>query len=137
MEKMAHLFFVKTPGKIRLTAYLPIFLILLVGLFLRLYKIRDYVIFLGDEGRDALVVYNILHGDLTLLGPTSSVGGFFLGPIYYYFMAPFLWLSNFDPVGPSVMVALFGVATIFLLYRMGLEFFGMKAAVISSFLYAI
>jgi len=40
--------------------------------------------FLGDEGRDVLIVYNILHGKLTLLGPTASVGGFFLGPIYYY-----------------------------------------------------
>ncbi|MEK9176282.1 MAG: hypothetical protein AAB520_02445, partial [Patescibacteria group bacterium] len=67
--------------------------IILLGAFLRLYKIKDYIVFLGDEGRDALVVYNILHGNLTLLGPTSAVGGFLLGPIYYYFMAPFLYLS--------------------------------------------
>lgn len=138
MEKMAHLFSLKTSGKIRLTKeHLPILLILLIGLFLRTYKIRDYVIFLGDEGRDVLVVYNILHGDLTLLGPTSSVGGFFLGPIYYYFMAPFLWLSKYDPVGPSVMVALFGVATIYLVYKLGSKFFGIKAGLIASFLYAI
>ncbi|MBI1982345.1 MAG: hypothetical protein HYS68_02065, partial [Candidatus Levybacteria bacterium] len=71
--------------------------ILLVAAFLRLYKISDYMTFLGDEGRDALVVYGILHGKFTLLGPTASVGGFFLGPIYYYFMAPFLWLFNYDP----------------------------------------
>lgn len=138
MEKMAHLISLKTSGKIRLTReHLPILSILLIGLFLRIYKIRDYVIFLGDEGRDVLVVYNILHGDLTLLGPTSSVGGFFLGPIYYYFMAPFLWLSKYDPVGPSVMVALFGVATIYLVYKLGSDFFGIKAGLIASFLYAI
>ena len=83
-------------------------LILLVAAFMRLYRIQDYMTFLGDEGRDVLVVYNILHGHLTLLGPTSSVGGFFLGPIYYYFMAPFLWLFNYNPVGPAVMVAFFG-----------------------------
>ena len=64
-------------------------LILLFSAFLRLYKIEDYMTFLGDQGRDVLIVYNILHGHLTLLGPTSSVGGFFLGPFYYYFMAPF------------------------------------------------
>lgn len=138
MEKMAHFFSLKTSGKIRLTReHLPILSILLIGLFLRIYKIRDYVIFLGDEGRDVLVVYNILHGDLTLLGPTSSVGGFFLGPIYYYFMAPFLWLSKYDPVGPSVMVALFGVATIYLVYKLGSEFFGRYAGLTASFLYAI
>src|SRR5213080_2576723 len=87
-------------------------LILVFAAFLRLYRIADYMTFLGDEGRDVLVVYNILHGHLTLLGPTSSVGGFFTGPVYYYFMAPFLWLFNYDPVGPAVMVALFGIITV-------------------------
>ncbi len=138
MEKMAYLLSFKFTEKIRLRKeYLPILGVLFIGLFLRTYKIRDYVVFLGDEGRDVLAAYNILHGDLTLLGPTSSVGGFFLGPIYYYFMAPFLWLSNNDPVGPSVGVALFGVATIYLVYKLCSEFFGMKAGLIASFLYAI
>jgi len=91
--------------------------ILVFAAFLRLYRIQDYMTFLGDEGRDVLVVYNILHGKLTLLGPTASVGGFFLGPIYYYFMAPFLLIFNYNPVGPAVMVALFGIATVWLVYK--------------------
>lgn len=111
--------------------------ILLLSAFLRLYKIEDYMTFLGDEGRDVLVVYGILHGKLTLLGPTASVGGFFLGPIYYYFMTPFLWLFDYNPVGPAVMVALFGIATVWLIYKVGNEFFGSKAAIIAAFLYTI
>jgi 4-amino-4-deoxy-L-arabinose transferase-like glycosyltransferase len=93
--------------------------------------------FLGDEGRDVLVVYNILHGHLTLLGPTSSVGGFFLGPIYYYFMTPFLWLFNYDPVGPAVMVALFGIATVWLIYIVGKDFFNAKVGLMAALIYAI
>ena len=93
--------------------------------------------FLGDEGRDVLVVYNILHGKLTLLGPTSSVGGFFLGPIYYYFMAPFLWLFNYNPVGPAVMVALFGVATVWLIYKFCSDLFNKRVGLIAALLYAI
>jgi 4-amino-4-deoxy-L-arabinose transferase-like glycosyltransferase len=93
--------------------------------------------FLGDEGRDVLVVYNILHGHLTLLGPTSSVGGFFLGPIYYYFMVPFLWIFNYNPVGPAVMVALFGVATVWLVYIVGKDLFNAKVGLIAALLYAI
>ncbi|OGH08312.1 MAG: hypothetical protein A2171_03005 [Candidatus Levybacteria bacterium RBG_13_35_9] len=93
--------------------------------------------FLGDEGRDVLVVYNILHGKLTLLGPTSSVGGFFLGPIYYYFMAPFLLLFNYNPVGPAVMVALIGIVTVFLLYKICREFFNTRVAIFAAALYAI
>ena len=112
-------------------------LILILAAFLRLYKIADYMTFLGDEGRDVLVAYNILHGHLTLLGPTSSVGGFFLGPIYYYFMAPFLLLFNYDPVGPAVMVAFFGIATVWLLYRFCKDFFNSKIGFIAAFLYAI
>src|SRR5688572_3418329 len=93
--------------------------LLLLAAFFRLYKIDQYMTFLGDEGRDALVVYGILHGKFTLLGPTASVGGFFMGPIYYYFMTPFLWLFNYNPVGPAVMIALLGVATVYLLYKVG------------------
>lgn len=97
----------------------------------------DYMTFLGDEGRDVLVVYNILHGQLTLLGPTASVGGFFLGPIYYYFMAPFLLLFNYNPVGPAIMVGLFGIITVFLVYKIGKEFFNKNVGLIAAILYAI
>ncbi|MDP2637735.1 MAG: glycosyltransferase family 39 protein [Candidatus Levybacteria bacterium] len=112
-------------------------LILLIASFVRLYRIMDYITFLGDEGRDVMVVYRILHGDFTLLGPTASVGGFFLGPIYYYFMAPFLWLFNYNPVGPAIMVAIFGIATVWLIYKIGKEFFGASVGLIASGLYAI
>lgn len=111
--------------------------ILLVGAFLRLYKISDYMTFLGDEGRDVLIVKQmIVDHKFTLLGPTASVGGFFLGPIYYYFMLPFLWLWQLDPTGPAVMVALFGTATIYLVYLLGKEFFSEKTGLIAAGLYA-
>jgi 4-amino-4-deoxy-L-arabinose transferase-like glycosyltransferase len=111
--------------------------VLILSAFLRLYKIQDYMTFLGDEGRDVLVAYNILHGHLTLLGPTSSVGGFFLGPIYYYFMAPFLLLFNYNPVGPAVMVALFGIATVWLIFKFCSDLFNRKIAIIAATLYAV
>lgn len=111
--------------------------ILIIASFLRFYRIADYMTFLGDEGRDVLVAYNILHGDFTLLGPTASVGGFFLGPIYYYFMAPFLWLFNYNPVGPAVMVALFGISTVWLIYKVGKEFFGSSVGLVACGLYSI
>jgi len=111
--------------------------ILVFAAFLRLYRIQDYMTFLGDEGRDVLIVYNILHGKLTLLGPTASVGGFFLGPIYYYFMAPFLFIFNYNPVGPAVMVALFGIATAWLVYKFSREIFNSRVGLISALLYSI
>src|SRR5574338_1562179 len=114
-----------------------IILILILASFFRLYRVADYMTFLGDEGRDVLVVYNILHGHLTLLGPTSSVGGFFLGPIYYYFMAPWLWLFNYNPVGPAIGIAILGIITVWLVYEICVHFFGKRVAIIASFFYAI
>lgn len=117
---------------------LLLLLILLVGAFLRLYRIADYMTFLGDEGRDVLVVKRlIVDHHIPFLGPTASVGGFFLGPIYYYLMTPFLWLFGLNPVGPAVMVALFGIATIHLLYLTCETFFNKKAAIFASSLYAL
>ena len=63
-----------------------IFLILvLTAIFFRFWKVKDYVVFLGDEGRDMLVMRKmVVEKRLTFLGPTASVGGFYLGPIYYW-----------------------------------------------------
>ena len=112
--------------------------ILLVAAYLRLNNISGYMTFLGDEGRDVLVVKRmIVDHKWTLLGPTASVGGFFLGPIYYYFMLPFLWAWRLDPTGPAVMVALFGIATVYLVYRVGRDMFHPWIGVVASALFAL
>ena len=117
---------------------IALLIILLAAAFLRLFRINGYMTFLGDEGRDVLVVKRmIVDHKLTLLGPTASVGGFFLGPIYYYLMIPFLWLFRLNPVGPAVMVALFGIATVYLVYQVGKDFFGASAGLIAASLYAV
>lgn len=113
-----------------------IFLLILAA-FLRLYKISEYMTFLGDEGRDVLVVKHILEGNLTLLGPRASAADFYLGPIYYYFMAPFLYIFNYNPVGPAIMVALFGIATVYLVYKFGKEFFNTRVGLFAASLYAV
>jgi 4-amino-4-deoxy-L-arabinose transferase-like glycosyltransferase len=112
--------------------------ILAVGAFLRLYRIDEYMIFLADQGRDALVVRRLLvYADPILVGPGTSVGNMYLGPIYYYLMAPALWLANYSPVGPSVMVALFGIATIFFVWYFARKLFGEWGAFLAALLYAI
>ena len=112
--------------------------ILLVGAFMRLYKIDAYMTFLGDEGRDSIIVRNLLvNADPILIGPGTSIGSMYLGPLYYYFMAPFLFLSNFSPVGPAIGVALLGIATIYLVFIAGKDWLGEKAGLIAAALFAI
>lgn len=125
---------IKLPDK----KILILILILVLAAAFRLYRIREYIVFLGDEGRDVLVVKRmIVDKKFTLLGPITSVGSMYMGPIYYYFMAPFLWLWNFDPVGPAVMVVIFSLLTIILLYKLGNDFFDSNIGLIAAFLYSI
>ena len=112
-------------------------IVIAVAIFFRFWQIRDYVVFLGDEGRDMIVMRDIfINKRLPFLGPSASVGGFYLGPIYYWMAAPFLFLWGFDPVGPAYFVAIVGVAAVFLLYRFLRETVGFWPAILTSLLYA-
>lgn len=113
-------------------------LILLLAACLRFYRIDEYLMFLGDEGRDVLVVKRMIV-DLkpTLLGPITSVGSIYMGPIFYYMMAPFLWLFRLDPVGPAVMVALSAIVTVYVVYRIGRDFFSPTVGFIAALFYSI
>lgn len=112
--------------------------VILLAIFYRFWEIRDYVVFLGDEGRDMIILRNmIVDGNIPFLGPTASVGGFYLGPIYYWISAPFLLLWRFDPIGPSYMVALFGVLTVIIIYKFLKDAVGFWPAILAASLYAV
>ena len=129
---------IKKWAKNNRTEFIFLLAILAVGAFLRLYRIGEYMTFLGDEGRDVIVVRRLLvNFDPILVGPGTSIGNMYLGPIYYYMIAPFLWLFNYSPVGPSVMVALFSVATIFLTWFVAREWFGKLAAFVAALFFAV
>jgi 4-amino-4-deoxy-L-arabinose transferase-like glycosyltransferase len=113
-------------------------IIILIAAIFRLYKIDQYMTFLGDEGRDVIIVRRIfteLHPPL--IGPGTSIGGMYLGPLYYYMMAIPLLIANFSPIGPAVMVALLGVITVAFVWWVGRSWFGKMAGMIAAGLYAI
>lgn len=115
-----------------------IVLILLLAAFLRLYKIADYAEFLGDQGRDLIIVRDFLkHGNLFFIGPQTSIGNMYLGPFYYYLIAPALLLANFHPLGPAVFIALVSVLTVYLLYFVGKKWFNPTTGFLAAFLYAL
>ncbi len=118
--------------------FIILIVILIVAAFLRLYKIDQYMNFLGDEGRDALMIQRILvDHDFPLLGPTTSVGNIYLGPLYYYMMTIPMAISWLNPVAAAVMVAVIGILSVSLVYYFGREWFGKLPAILSAFLYAV
>jgi len=113
-------------------------IILLIASFCRLYKISSYMTFLGDEGRDVIIVRRLLvEGHPPLIGPGTSVGNMYLGPLYYYMMAPALLLANFSPIGPAVMIAILGIITVAFVWWVGRIWFSKSAGLIAAGLYAI
>lgn len=113
-------------------------LIMVVATFLRLYRFEMYLEFLDDQGRDALIIKKMLIDHTpTLLGPGTSVGKMYLGPLYYYAMIPFLAMTYPEPTGPAYAMAVFGILTVALLYVWGRTLIGDRAALIATLLYAV
>ena len=109
-----------------------------ISLFLRLYRIGATLTFLEDEGRDLLIVKRMLDTHLpVLLGPQTSTGNMYLGPLYYYLITPWLVLSHMDPVGPAIFVALSGGLTAYLLFVLGKKWFSPASGYLAAFLYAV
>src|SRR5260221_2571507 len=111
---------------------------LITGGFLRLWHFESTLQFLGDQGRDAIVARQILidHHPV-LIGPVTSTGNMYLGPLYYYFMVPFLALTYPSPLGPAYAIAGFSILALFLLYYLGRELVGKRAALIGTEIFAL
>ncbi len=117
---------------------LLIILVVLLGSFLRLYRLEETMMFQGDQGRDAIVVKRIIKDfDFTLLGPVTSVGNMYLGPLYYYFMAPWLWLTYPNPVGPAYGIALVMCLSLPTFYFMAKKMAGKNVALLGTLILAI
>lgn len=95
-----------------------VWIFIAAGAFLRLYRIEDFATFLADQGRDAIVMHDIITlKHFPALGPVTSIGSMFLGPLYYYMMSPWLLIFGMNPVGPAVGVAVLGILALWLQYH--------------------
>lgn len=96
--------------------------ILSVGFFLRVYNIGNLLGFYYDQGRDALVIWDMWHkGDVPFIGPTTGIAGIFRGPFYYYLIAPFYLLGKGDPIWPSVFLSITTIFASLLIYFLGFK----------------
>ncbi|MCR4329733.1 MAG: glycosyltransferase family 39 protein [Candidatus Roizmanbacteria bacterium] len=85
-------------------------IIIAIAAFLRFYNISSFATFLGDQGRDALIMQDIVTlKHFPAIGPPTSVGLIYMGPFFYYLIAPFLLIANFNPLGPAIGTALYSL----------------------------
>jgi 4-amino-4-deoxy-L-arabinose transferase-like glycosyltransferase len=122
--------------------YIFLFLALLLALFVRIYRTEAMLGFYYEQGRDSMVIWRLWNeGKFFLIGPVTGLAGIFLGPFYYYLIAPFYLISGGDPVLPAVFLAFLSTIAIYFLYLLGKEFqdrmTGLIAAIIAGFSYYI
>lgn len=104
---------------------LLILIILLIAYILRIYKIEVLLDFHYDQGRDAKIIWDLWHnGKFFLIGPTTGLDGVFLGPFYYYLIAPFYLIGAGNPVVSSLFLSLLTVIALYVLYLVGIEIGG-------------
>ena len=119
----------------------PIIIILAFAAVVRFWRLEALTTFGSDQGYDFLIVKRMLvDGKFTLLGPKigpyNNIGNLYLGPAYYYLIAPFLFAFHFNPIGPAVFTASLAIATIFMIYVIAVRFISKTVAVLASGLYA-
>lgn len=115
---------------------------LVLGLVVRVYRVGEILGFYFDQGRDALVIWDLWHkGNFFLIGPTTGIAGIFRGPLYYYLIAPFYLIGGGNPVWPAVFLAITSMVAVALLFYLGYKVqdraTGLFAAIIGSFSFYI
>lgn len=86
-----------------------IIILLVIAVALRLWNLTGGTEFLGDQGRTFLHVLSAWESKtIPLVGPTV-LSGQYLGPAYYFLIAPFLILSGFQLVSGAYAVVFYGL----------------------------
>src|SRR5689334_11801918 len=100
--------------------YIFILAVFVLALFVRIYRTEDLMGFYYDQGRDGIVIWKLWHeGKPFLIGPVTGLAGIFLGPLYYYLIAPFYLIGGGDPKYPAVFLSFLTVAALPILYFLG------------------
>lgn len=123
--------------KVKKSSFNNFLLILILGIasFLRFFRLESLLGFWYDQGRDALVIWDLIkNGKMFLIGPTTGIEGVFRGPWYYYLITPFYFLGSGNPVYPMVFLTIISILAIFVLYKVGESLGGKKTALIAAFI---
>lgn len=117
------------------TYYLLLAAILLLSLFIRVYRLDELLGFYFDQGRDALVIWDLWHkGRFFLIGPVTGLTGIFLGPFYYYLLAPLYLIGGGNPLFPAYFLAFLGTLAVLMMYLLGVKMHSRTAGIIAAIL---
>jgi 4-amino-4-deoxy-L-arabinose transferase-like glycosyltransferase len=124
---------VATQAAVRTKAEMPRFrwsvlgalaIVMLAAGLLRFWALPSLHWYGADEARASMASWSLVkdHRPPLVGQPTSR--GTFLGPGYYYLIAPFYLLFGMDPIAGAVVAALAGLAAVWLVWILGRDTFG-------------
>lgn len=112
--------------------------ILLIGLFVRLYKLEIFYPWGHDQDLFAWIAKDILiDHHLRLIGQETSIIGVFIGPLFYYLIAISFALFKMNPLAAASVTTAISLLTIVSIYWVFSKFFSKNVGIVGSFLYAI
>jgi len=118
--------------------FIPLFLIILIGTFLRFNKINQAFPFDYDQEIPAIAAYDFfVNHKITLIGQELSFQGFFLGPLHNWIQFIPYGICNLRPDCVPHFYILIGILTIISLYLVAKIIFDTKTATIAAAIYAI
>lgn len=112
-------------------------LICALGLYLRFWQIESTIKFNYDQGRDAWETRRVIRGEFPLKGPKTGIGDFYLGPAYFYILAPFYLAAGMDPMGATYFTIFLTIITFATLFLTTKEIFNQKTAFLALLIYAL
>ena len=118
---------------------LLLFSVFCLFVFLRFYDLENKTPFAWDQTRDAWKMRQILVEHKFPLDGAVAKGnsGFYIGPAYYYLLAPFYWVLQRDPIAAPVFAGVVAIATFWVFYLTILRIFSKSVAFWSVALYTV
>ncbi len=112
--------------------------IFIIAFFIRAQEtISGNFLFLLDSGRDMMAVKSIVFDHkLTLIGPYTSLGGVFQGPLYYYLLSIPTAIFNGNPWGNILLMLILSLSVLGVTFYFMNKNFGLIAAIIAFVLFA-
>jgi 4-amino-4-deoxy-L-arabinose transferase-like glycosyltransferase len=114
-----------------------LFFIIAIAFFCRAYAYTSRYIYAHDSDLASWIVKDIVvDHHLRLIGQLTSSPGIFIGPIFYYSLIPFYFLTRMDPIGSVAFSWIIGVVSSCSIYWVFSRVHTSKVGLIGSLIHA-
>jgi hypothetical protein len=117
--------------------YLALSILFFFAFFVRTYRTDMLLRFYYDQGRDAVVIKEMIETPKpVLVGPTTGLAGILRGPAFYYLLLPAYFVSSGSPIAAAIWLQIVNIFGLFVFYLVLKRFFGREASLFGLIIFA-